>query len=80
MPGSFLDHGITDQEAELEAVLQIIAGSDTTTTTLRMILFFLITNPRAYQRLTEEIDAAEQMGASSFAVIQNSQATQMPYL
>jgi cytochrome P450 len=80
MLASFLDHGITDQEGEQEAVVQIIAGSDTTATAIRMILFFLTTNPRAYQRLTEEIDAAEQKGALSSAVIQDSQAARMPYL
>ncbi|KAK5079461.1 hypothetical protein LTR24_009251 [Lithohypha guttulata] len=80
MLGSFLDHGLTDQEAEQEAVLQIIAGSDTTATAIRMILFFLSTNPRAYQRLAEEIEAAEQKGALSFPVIQDCEAAQMPYL
>jgi len=80
MLGSFLDHGVTDQEAEQEAVLQIIAGSDTTATSIRMILFFLMTNPCAYQRLAEEIEAAERKGTLSFPVIQDHEATQMPYL
>ena len=80
MLGSFLEHGLTDQEAVQESVLQIIAGSDTTASTIRMLLFFLATNPRAYQKLTEEIDASVQNGASSSTVIQDSQATQMPYL
>ena len=80
MLGSFLDHGVTDQEAVQESVLQIIAGSDTTASTIRMVLFFLITNPRAYQTLTEEIEAAERKGSLSFPVIQDSETAAMPYL
>ena len=80
MLGSFLDHGLSDQEAVQEAVLQIIAGSDTTASSIRMILFFLMTSPRSYRRLTDEIVAAEQRGALSHPVTQDSEATQMPYL
>lgn len=80
MLGSFLDHGVTDQEAVQEAVLQIIAGSDTTASTIRMILLFLITSPLSYQRLTEEIQAAEEKGSLSFPVIQDSEAAQLLYL
>jgi cytochrome P450 len=77
---SFLDHGLTDEQAEQEAVLQIIAGSDTTATTIRMIIFYLITNPRAYYKLVHEIDTAGQEGTLSFPVIQDIEAKQMGYL
>ena len=80
MLGSFLEHGISDQEAEQEVVLQIIAGSDTTATAIRMITFFIITNPRVYCRVTREIDTAEQNGAISFPVIQDVETKEMAYL
>lgn len=79
MLGSFLEHGISDQEAEQEAVLQIIAGSDTTATTIRMILFFIMTNPRVYRSLGDELDKAEQKTGLSTPV-SDAEVRQMPYL
>lgn len=80
MLSSFLEHGLTDQEAEQEAVLQVIAGSDTTATTIRMIIFFIITNPQIYYRAREEIDANEKQGTLSYPVVQDTEAKHMLYL
>ncbi|KAH0838343.1 high nitrogen upregulated cytochrome P450 monooxygenase 2 [Lanmaoa asiatica] len=40
------------------SLLAIIAGSDTTATVLKNIVFYLLTNPTYYARLREEVDAA----------------------
>jgi cytochrome P450 len=76
MMGSFIQHGLSDQEAEQEAVLQIIAGSDTTATTIRMILFFIMTNPHVHRHLTEEL----HMTPSLSTPISDKEAYGMPYL
>jgi cytochrome P450 len=74
MLGSFLEHGLNDAEAEQEAVIQIMAGSDTTATTLRMGLFFMMTNPRVWQRLSEELKQVET------SPISDKEAQRLEYL
>ena len=39
-----------------DAVLAIVAGSDTTATTLANVFFYLMSNPEAYKRLQAEVD------------------------
>ncbi|KAK5652815.1 hypothetical protein OQA88_9481 [Cercophora sp. LCS_1] len=58
MLGSFVRHGLTQVEAEAEILLQIIAGSDSTSTAIRAIVLLVITTPRVYTRLLAEIVAA----------------------
>jgi len=38
--------------------LAIIAGSDTTSSVLAALLYYLLLNPEAYKRLQEEVDSA----------------------
>ena len=42
--------------------LAIIAGSDTTSTILTAIIYYLLLNPAAYERLQEEVDSAFPSG------------------
>ena len=51
MLGSFAAHGLTKDEAEAEAVVQVVAGSDTTATAIRATLLYIITSPRVYGKL-----------------------------
>ncbi|KAL2868645.1 cytochrome P450 [Aspergillus lucknowensis] len=60
MLGSFFTHGLTQEEAEQETVLQIFAGSDTTATTIWTATLFLITNPHALATLQNELDEAQE--------------------
>ena len=80
MLDSFMKHGLTQLEAESEATLQILAGSDSTATTLRMSICFLLTNPPVYKKLRDEIDAAVKGQQVSSPVVKNSEATTLPYL
>ena len=42
--------------------LAIIAGSDTTSSVLTALLYYLLLNPEAYKRLQEEVDSAFTSG------------------
>ena len=80
MLDSFIKHGLTQLEAESESLLQILAGSDSTATTIRATMLFLLTNPIAYMRLRAEIDEAVANGRISYPVVKNQEALELPYL
>jgi cytochrome P450 len=79
MLGSFLAHGLTREEAESEALVQVMAGSDTTATAIRMTMLYLMGNPTAYGALVREIREA---GASGFisSPVRDVEARSLPYL
>lgn len=77
--GSFVAHGLGRDDAEGEAVVQIIAGSDTSATAIRSTLLFLITSPHVYVRLQREIDEGVRAGRIS-SPITDAEARQFPYL
>ncbi|KAF2454651.1 pisatin demethylase [Lineolata rhizophorae] len=79
MLGSFLRHGLTQEEAESETVLQIMAGSDTSATIIRVVVLNVITSPHILGRLRAEIDEAIRDGKIS-SPIKDSEAKQLPYL
>ncbi|KUL90331.1 hypothetical protein ZTR_02027 [Talaromyces verruculosus] len=79
MLASFLSHGLTPSEAEAEISISLVAGSDTTATSMRATLLSIISNPRVYARLQKEIDDAIKDGHIS-SPIQDSEARAMPYL
>ncbi|TFY79311.1 hypothetical protein EWM64_g4697 [Hericium alpestre] len=49
-------------EVANDGILAIIAGSDTTATILSALVFHLLSNPTAYERLQAEVDAAFPQG------------------
>ena len=62
MLASFMRHGLNKDDLFSEAILQILAGSDTTATAIRSIMLYLIAHPRIYNRLQAEIDVAVSSG------------------
>jgi cytochrome P450 len=46
---------LTQQDLYAEAVIMIVAGSDTTSTTLAALFFYLCRNPAAYEKVVEEV-------------------------
>lgn len=56
-----------------------MAGSDTTATSMRATLLFIISNPPVYARLQHEIDDAIARGEVSSPIRQN-EAVRLPYL
>jgi cytochrome P450 len=79
MLGSFIRHGLTQEEAAGEALLQIVAGSDSTASTIRFIFLHLLCNPSAYRKLQKEIDDGIASGKIS-SPIKHSEARELPYL
>ncbi|CZR60661.1 related to pisatin demethylase (cytochrome P450) [Phialocephala subalpina] len=64
MMASFIRHGLTTDEASSEALLQIIAGSDTSAATIRVLLLNIMSSLPIYRRLQAEIDTASKSGKS----------------
>lgn len=79
MLGSFIRHGLTQEEAARESLLNVMAGSDTSATTMRVMLLSILTNPVAYRKLQDEIDEGIEASRIS-APVKDSEARQLPYL
>ena len=70
---------MTRLECEEEAMLAIVAGSDTTAGTIRFMLYRLMRTPRVYSRFKDEIRKALDCGDVSCPITLD-QAKQIPYL
>ena len=79
MMASFIRHGLTEEELAGESLLQVVAGSDTTSATIRMVMLNLMISPPYYQKLQTEIDSAIAAGKVS-SPVQDSEAKRLPYL
>src|SRR3569833_2346785 len=80
MLDSFIAHGLTEEEAKAEVMVQILAGSDTTSGAIRTILLYLMGTPSVYSKLQTEIDDAVAAGRASSPVIADHEAKTLPYL
>lgn len=79
MLGSFVAHGLSREDCESEALVQLIAGSETTATAIQATLLFLMTSPQVCARLQAELDAAiDERRVSS--PITDAEARALPYL
>ncbi|ORY57504.1 cytochrome P450 [Pseudomassariella vexata] len=78
MMGTFICHGMTQDDCEAEALLMITAGSDTSAA-IRSAVLRTITNPLIYQSFKAEIKAAVDGGNVS-SPISYKQAQKLPYL
>ncbi|KAF2163606.1 hypothetical protein M409DRAFT_68501 [Zasmidium cellare ATCC 36951] len=79
MLGSFVSKGLDQQQCEVEAFLQIIAGSDSTTGVLRAIFFLLAGSPPVYAKLQAEVDSAAKTQPQG-RVIAYKEALKLPHL
>lgn len=48
---------LTLPEVMSDAGLAVVAGSDTTSSTMTVLFYYLMSHPSAYKRLREEIDS-----------------------
>ncbi|KAK4171797.1 putative cytochrome P450 E-class, group I [Triangularia setosa] len=78
MMGGFIRNGMTRSECEGEAILAILAGNDTTASTIRGTMLHLMANPRAYARFKREIKEAVEQGKVS-SPITNEESQKLPY-
>lgn len=76
---AFMRHGMTQKEIEVETIIQLAAGSDTTATTIRATMLYIMTTPRVYFKLKAEIRTAVGSGNVSLPIT-NDQAKGLPYL
>jgi cytochrome P450 len=53
--------------------LAIIAGSDTTSSALAALFYYLLLNPEAYEHLEEEVDSAFTSGEEPLDAVKLSQ-------
>ncbi|TAQ86648.1 hypothetical protein B7494_g5034 [Chlorociboria aeruginascens] len=79
MLGSFVRHGLTQERAESEVLLQLGAGSDTVATAIRSTFLHIISSPAVYVTLKSEINNAAKNHLVS-SPIQDFEAKTMSYL
>lgn len=62
--------------------MAIVAGSDTTATTLSGVFYYLLTEPnlRSYKKLQAEIDDAFPPGVDGGAAFDHGKLGELPYL
>ncbi|PMD59472.1 uncharacterized protein K444DRAFT_530312, partial [Hyaloscypha bicolor E] len=56
--GSFIRHGLTQPEAEAEALLQIFAGAETSAAAVCAALLYIFTNPHIYNTFFAELSSS----------------------
>ncbi|KAF2205986.1 pisatin demethylase [Delitschia confertaspora ATCC 74209] len=82
MIASFIRHGVSGDDLFHEVFEQILAGSDTTAGSLRIIMLFLMSHPRVYAKLQAEIDHAVRSGIAPASpdIVSDAQARHLPYM
>ena len=80
MMASFTAHGLNETDLVAEALLQILAGADTTATAIRATMLHIITHPVVYKTLQAEIEQAFQSSRASSPVIQEAETQDLKYL
>ncbi|KAH7551109.1 cytochrome P450 [Bipolaris maydis] len=80
MVSSFMRHGLSRDQCETESVVQVIAGSDTTGTTIWSALLFIVRTPRVYSHLMKEAREVINSGKVSSKPITYKQGKQLSCL
>lgn len=78
MMGSFAKHGLTQEECEREAMVQVLSGSDSTATAIRMIILHIITNPTVYIKVMKELELNSRVIACP--VLTSAESRKLPYM
>lgn len=75
----WLNQGLSPADAEADLALLLPAGTDTSITTIRATLLYLMASPSVYQKLKQEITDGIKQGRIS-SPITNEEAKNLPYL
>ncbi|KAJ4422062.1 hypothetical protein N0V82_003252 [Gnomoniopsis sp. IMI 355080] len=76
---SLLRRGMPKDQIDSELIIALVAGSDTTSTSIQSTLLCIVTNPQVYDTLRSEIRRAVASGQVSNP-IQDTEAKQLVYL
>ncbi|ROW08641.1 hypothetical protein VPNG_06154 [Cytospora leucostoma] len=79
MVASFMAHGLTQAQCEVETLFMFVAGSDATAAAMKITMLYILSTPRVYQQLKAEIATALREGKASSPITQ-SEARALPYL
>ncbi|KAL8737957.1 MAG: hypothetical protein Q9181_001179 [Wetmoreana brouardii] len=81
MLSSFIRHGVRGEQLFQEIFEQILAGSDTTAGSLRVIMLYVMTHPRVYAKLQAEIDEVvrARVAPASPGIISDAAVKGLPY-
>ncbi|KAI1336067.1 BcABA1, cytochrome P450 monooxygenase [Xylariaceae sp. FL0016] len=79
MLGSFISHGLTEQECATEALFMIIAGFENTSTVIRQTMLYLMSTPTVYEKFKDVIRETIRDGKASWP-IKYEEARRLPYL
>lgn len=77
--GSWIRHGLTEQESEAEGMLSLIAGSETTASVMRITFLSLVASPPVYNKLKSVVKEAVGSGTVT-EPISYEVAKEIPYL
>jgi cytochrome P450 len=80
MLGSFLRHGLSQEQLESETLTQITAGSDSSATAIRMTIYYICSDSAVHTRLMAELSAAVSEGKLTRPVLRDAESRQLPYL
>ncbi|KAH7139390.1 cytochrome P450 monooxygenase-like protein [Dendryphion nanum] len=82
MLSSFIRHGVSEEDLFQEIFETILAGSDTTSAAIRILLLYIMSHPRVYTKLQSEIDEFVKTGKvpASPGVISDAEVRRLPYL
>jgi hypothetical protein len=76
---SLIKHGFTQEQCEIEMLVFLVAGTETTACAIRCILIHIITCPSAYFKLKQEVSEVVHNGTVSHPITL-AEANQLPYL
>lgn len=77
--GAFIWHGLPEGPCLSEILFAITAGSDTTASTIRCTMLYLMSTPRVYNKLKMVVSEAISKGVISIP-IKLEEAKAIPYL
>ncbi|KAK3391649.1 cytochrome P450 family protein [Sordaria brevicollis] len=75
-----VDSGITQEQAEAEALVALFGGTDSTAMALRQTVFYLASTAPVYRALQAEIDAAIARGEVTRPIISDLEAKKLLFL